>query len=80
MKNRCFVYNRKHFITKKPSYTEGALSAVFPRLFFIEITRLVLPLNGKKLNIHERTITMDYIHWEGRITCVASEGQHCLVF
>lgn len=47
------VYNRKHFITKKLSYTEGALSAVFPQLFFIEITRLFfLPLNGKKQMNH----------------------------
>lgn len=40
MKKGGLVYNRKHFITKKLSYTEGALSAAFPQLFFIEITRL----------------------------------------
>lgn len=39
MKKGDFVNNRKHFITKKSSYTEGALSAAFPQLFFIEITR-----------------------------------------
>lgn len=52
MKKEDFVNNRKHFITKKYSYTEGALSAAFPQLFFIEITRSLffcffLPLNGK---------------------------------
>lgn len=31
----------KHFITKKLSYTESALSAAFPQLLFIEITRLL---------------------------------------
>lgn len=57
MKKGCLVYNRKHFITKKLSYTEGALSAAFPQLFFIEITRLFfffLPLNGGKKNKNKK--------------------------
>ncbi len=48
MRKGGLVYNRKHFITEKLSYTEGALSAAFPQLFFIEITKLFLPHNGKK--------------------------------
>lgn len=51
MKKAGLVYNRKHFITKKLSDTEGALSAAFPQLSFIEITRFCFyHLMGKKNN------------------------------
>lgn len=67
IKNGRLVYNMKHFITKKLSYTESALSAAFPQLLFIEITRLLLFfffnqfMKKRKIISHEMTVTVDYI-------------------
>lgn len=56
-------YTIGNILLLKTSYTEGALSAAFPQLFFIEITRFFFfnHLLETKQIIHEMTVTMDYI-------------------
>lgn len=77
-----FVYIIGNILLLKSVLTEGSLPAVFPQLFFIEITNSFYHLMGEKKKIitHERTVTMDYIqHRERRVTGVASIGPHCRV-
>lgn len=77
MKKGGLVYNRKHFITKKLSYTEGALSAVSTTILYLnhKIVFFVFffTISWKKKSIsHEMTVTVDYIQqWERRVTAVA---------